>query len=509
MVKALILVIFFSPLLMQAQEVTPDEGNTAPPKTFGYTFPFFPMDNDTMRALVVFCNYPAPSGSFDAKDLNPDYVLTDFWPGSKAQQLPSWADSVICPTTQNVWYPSMTAYFRDASFGKFWLIGDVYPELYVFNKQVHDYSPKKGSGIGYAVKELLQDIDADVDYSKYDRFDPFDYNNNSNRREPDGIVDLIFVIFRFNNSGTTDTYVNSYTGIAELGGNTGMFGDSSYITLDGMKILAGYPGSGVISQQHNPWEFGINVHEFAQHYSYGGVHHDMGSWNISGGSFPSADDRERLGWLSSPPIVPVSDTIITLRDYVTTGDFIKIPRNGYTLFLEHRRRISYFSSYEWHGWTWLESVPALPIQRDSGLFIYKKFGDSQFIVEDAGGRWEWKKAPDGVHYIVTDTPIANTFHKLAPAPLTGETVYNLYEKPAADINGVPYANRPTLSYFANAGDENTCFDIGGNEVYSPWSNPGIPINSPEDSLVVKLLRRDSEGNLVVQIYFKDVWRAKE
>lgn len=102
-----------------------------------YSMPYFRMDNDTHKALVVFCNYP--DEDFDI----PGTVYLQYWPGSSHLTMPSWADSVICPTTTNVWDKSLTAYFRDASRGKFWLIGDVYPELYVFEHNYQVFSSIK------------------------------------------------------------------------------------------------------------------------------------------------------------------------------------------------------------------------------------------------------------------------------------------------------------------------------------------------------------------------------
>jgi hypothetical protein len=106
------------------------------PLTDTYQYPFFPLNNDTLHTFVVFCNFPSPSGDFDI----PNTCLLQYWPGNNAQTMPSWADDVICPNTNNIWNPSLTGYFRDASMGRFYLTGDVYPELYVFQNQVSYYA---------------------------------------------------------------------------------------------------------------------------------------------------------------------------------------------------------------------------------------------------------------------------------------------------------------------------------------------------------------------------------
>jgi hypothetical protein len=195
----------------------------------GYSFPYFPIQNDTLRALVIFCNFPSPSGDYDVANSS----ILQYWPGSQSQQLPNWADSVICPNTTNVWNGSLTGLFRDASLGNFWLVGDVYPHLYIFEEQVEYYAdPRK---IGFAVKELLENLDDSINYADYDKFDPEDYDKDNNLHEPDGVVDFIFIMFRFNNSATIDA--PSYSGIANLGGHSGQFGNGvSEITLDGKEF---------------------------------------------------------------------------------------------------------------------------------------------------------------------------------------------------------------------------------------------------------------------------------
>lgn len=83
---------------------------------------FFPMEDDTLRALVVFANYP--DGNWDPIDMNSNLIYMKYWSGDSAFQKPLWADSVICQSTTNVWDPSLTGLISKSSNGKFWLIGD-------------------------------------------------------------------------------------------------------------------------------------------------------------------------------------------------------------------------------------------------------------------------------------------------------------------------------------------------------------------------------------------------
>lgn len=477
--------------------------NSNPPPLY----PYFQTDNDTLKVLVVFCNFPFPDGNFDI----PNTVYLQHWPGSSGQTLPSWADSIICPTTTNVWDRSLTALFRDASRGKFWLIGDVYPELYVFEHDIQWYK-NNGASLGVAIKELLENIDGEVDFSDYDRLDPRDIDDDNNRREPDGKVDFIFINFRFNNSSTIEfNGGQGYSGIANLGGNPGTFGGLDSIILDGKEIEAGFPGSGAIYEMWTPWHIGVPAHEFGQHYSYGPVHSEnLGAFNISGGGLASAFDREWLSW-NTTAITPTSNTQVTLRDYVTTGDYIKIPQTNYTIYLENRRRITYFTSEEYRRWKWLASEPYYPAHSDSMLWIYRKANGSStsFYPVSAKGNFNWQKCTPTKYKNRFTSPTFNFFLPDVSNRNSGLNTFQLSDSILTEnCNTVikSWDNNPIYktSYMGIGGDSSSFFDVGYNEVYSPWSNPPVKIDNQNDSLTIEIVGRDDNGDLVLNIYFTNM-----
>lgn len=329
-------------------------------------------------------------------------------------------------------------------------------------------------------------------------------------REPDGKVDFIFIAMRFTHGSTLDPSVGyNYSGIATLGGNRGTFGmyGPSSITLDGKQIMADFPGSGVIAEIHNRWEFGNLIHEYFQHYYFGRVHNDiMGAWNINGGTIPCASDREHLEWNTEGTCYePSSNTTITLNDYVSQGDYIKIPHSSGTFYIEHRRRLSPYSSSNWHTWRWRADVPITPIQRDSGIFIYRKHSAHSFTTDQASGRFNWKTC--NTRSLIDEPIFINTFQRQQSNRYSGIGTESLIKKPVYDLNCQRIyqhgAYRDTLTYFGSAGDSNSCFDIGYNQVYSPWSNPAIVVNSSSDSLAIELIERNN-GNMVVKIYFSNL-----
>ncbi|HRI83807.1 MAG TPA: T9SS type A sorting domain-containing protein [Ignavibacteria bacterium] len=483
---------------------------------------FFPMSDDTLKTLVIFANFP--DGNWDPVSLNSNLIYMQYWPGSAGQQMPAWADSVICPTTANLWHPSITGNFVQSSNGKFWIIGDVYPDLVILDHNHDYYSPANGRRIGTAVKEIIDKVNPNVNFADYDKFDPCDIDNDDNRREPDGTVDFIFIIFRFTISVITDpscypcTDPTGYSGVAALGGQiTKKFGvdtDSSTIIRDSTKISAAFPGSGCISEMYFKWNINIPVHEFGRHYGYGSGHQDgLGNHSINGGGIASAYDREHFVWNFGNNYQPTSNTTgINLRDYVTTGDYIKIQRNGKTYYVENRRRVNYYSSPEIHGWKWTNNEPLLPYQRDSGLFIYEASSYS-YLIHHAYGKWNYDNCGGNpIRYKITKAPYAIQYIPETVNRYTGSTVMDLRGRSIYDLNCNSVYNTyftPTrlidkASYIGVDGDSNTCFDISYNQVFSPWSNPGILISGASDSLAIELVQRNGDGSIDVNVYFTNL-----
>lgn len=470
------------------------------------------MENDTLRALVVFANYP--DGNWDPIDMNSNLIYMKYWSGDSAFQKPLWADSVICQSTTNVWDPSLTGLISKSSNGKFWLIGDVYRHLVILDSGYQYYTPARGNRIGTAVKEIINKIDPYINFADYDKFDPCDSNSNGNRHEPDGTVDFIFVIFRFIISEVTDGY--GYTGIAALGGLNEVFGDigdSSYIYRDNKKILAGYPGSGCLNEMYFRWMIGVPEHEFLLHYGITGGHlNGLGSHSVNGGGIACASDREHFEWTFGNIYQPASNTTgISLRDYVTTGDYAKILRNGRTYYLENRRRINFYSTGGIHSWRWTMNEPLLPNQRDSGIFIYESTGTG-FSMKHAYGNWNFSQCQNG-KYKILKTPYYNEFIPESVNRYFGLDVMDLRMLPVADyycntiLNQYIQRNLDTTSYIGVDGDTNMCFDIDYNMVYSPWSNPGIIVNSSSDSLTIELTNRNSDGSLSLNVFFTNITLA--
>ncbi|MFZ4591846.1 MAG: T9SS type A sorting domain-containing protein [Ignavibacteria bacterium] len=464
--------------------------------------PVFPVDNDTLRVLVVYAKYPD-----DTWDPVAPGQATFYWPGNLGNQKPYWADQIIKPNTNNIGNSNITAYYRDASLGKFFVVGDVYPSLYIFNDSSKYYKPSNGKHIGWAVGELINSIKTDVDWLLYDKFAP---NDPVNKRHPDGQIDCIMVIFRFL-MGTEPSGTES--GIASLGGhyqNFGPFGTS--ISLGQSKKFVSAlncfsNGSGLIAQVLTPFSYGVACHELG-HYLIGTHRYNMGFFNLmnpNGNSFLCAEERQFLNW-ATPTNVSSSGTYI-MTDYGTTGQSLIFQKGVYNYYLEYRRRINYHLSKDWTIWPYYNFQPLWPMSRDSGLFIYRETNRYDETPFPANGKWDWQKSAVYTNRYIVDSinnglylPI---FFYDKPNRRNGKTIFNLVDELAVNyFTGEPF--NKTKTHGSAGGDTNSCFDIGYNQVFSPWSNPAVNISYPSDSFAVEILGKTTDGNLIVNIDFENL-----
>lgn len=233
----------------------------------------------------------------------------------------------------------------------------------------------------------------------------------------------------------------------------------------------------------------------------------MGAYHIRGGGIASAYEREYIGWNSTSAITPASNTMgIELRDYVTTNDYIKIPRaNGTTLYLENRRRLNYYSSEDNIIWKWDCDDRITPIQSDSMLVVYTHFAHRNDTIESAFGNFDWKKCPDNSFKTIYNNPRNNVFFTESPNRWQGIRTFDLSGN-VRDLN----CNNLSINkyYWGIQGDFNTCFDVGYNEVISPWSNPPLTVANQNDSLTIEIDGRNSNGNLLINVYFTNITDAR-
>lgn len=325
-----------------------------------------------------------------------DQVTDAEWP---LGTLPRWADAYAGRLQQ---------YFSDMSNGTLDLRLDIHPDPMITRSTEDDYVSWK-QNFGHAIREILDSLDRIMDFGTYDLW-------NAERKMyqvqpgPDGRVDLLIFVFR----SISNPNFLPFSGVSDLGfagyhfldgslarwvyGGTGQFNDAAASGL----TLCRSPGHGLVVDAD--YAFRVTIHEFG-HKLLGEGHPTelfcaLGMMGKAGNGYAmNSFERHLAGYIAYREIAAEVDTVIVLRDYVSTGDaallpLIRQPRGYYAL--EYRTRIS-----EW------DTAPR------RGLYAFRIYdspsrNQKEVEVISAEGKFEW--ALDSA---------TNQVYPLRPAPITG------------------------------------------------------------------------------------------
>ena len=436
-----ICVIYYCCLFGQNNQNIVCPSPSEPESPLEYIIPAFgPTGN--LKVLVVLCKF-----SDDNFDLSP---YTDMWPHT-INQMPSWGSSIIANSlSTNYNNPSLSGYFNVMSRGDFQVIGDV-----VFYQPMHEqsyYYLSAGRGLGYLIEEILTNINSLVNYANYDNWDPDDKDSDGIRNEPDGQVDMIHIAFRFASTDNLDG--SHYQGISGLAGFRHTFPSGTTLMFDGVSISADIRGSGIFeSGVIDPNScLDVMTHEMG-HYFFGSIHYEgigyHGLMDGNGAGIISSFEANKLGWIT-PTVVTSDLTDISIPDRLNSGIVYKLPINPTEYFLidNHQRENYYESSYVKYNGGTLRSP-------GKGLLITHCNSSSFVDVESAFGRWDWKKNASDVYLYPLEKDIPNR--------IFGMDKLNL-RKLTTTIGG--NISDPNIE-----GSNEDFYNIGYNQVFSPWSNP--------------------------------------
>ena len=124
---------------------------------------------------------------------------------SLGSEIPSFATRIFAEQPG-----SLTHFYREMSRGQFTLTGEVLPRWYVASSNADAYAGE-ASGYGRFAREVIEAVDADVDFGRYDNDGPDGVPNSG---DDDGYVDFIFLISA---STPTGFITEEATGVARLG----------------------------------------------------------------------------------------------------------------------------------------------------------------------------------------------------------------------------------------------------------------------------------------------------
>lgn len=392
---------------------------------------------------------------------------------------PSWANLLIDNSPSSTYRENTVSdYFKDMSHGDFDFIGDIYPT--VVSLPVTEY-------FGNANQKVIAELNRSI--SDFKRYDNWKFDGTKFVFSPgngDGYFDMLIIIYKDANNG-----------ILLSGGEAKLGFATDYITHDLIKI-SGLPldikGSGITfntrGTAYNAFEITSAIaHEYG-HYIFGGGHSRVGGL-MMGEPYPYYGTYAMNAWESSflgyvnPIIAPYDGYLKTIRDFVTTGDVIKVtvpfnsPNSDEYLLIENHQRLSPYDQIIRGGA--LEGILDPNAQLGKGLYAwYVKNGNSyppDIYALTADGSWNW--AFGGLQSMPKGWPSQlplikrNGVNRYLGSGLGDRNPYLIEYHDTLrnrwhDFNTV--TNKWELSREV-MGDETDAFNIGYNQYITPWSNP--------------------------------------
>ena len=445
---------------------------------------------DTVHVLIVFVQFP---------DDNND-PSNSLWPANSAPTfMNTYIDSLPSQASTN---GNLTHYFRVMSQNRLILTGKTRFVIAPHSNQWYIDNDWKRWVIN---KEVLQTLDVSLDFSEFDRWKR--YSEYDVRKESDGWVDMVFMIYRNVNQMST---LDFYGGEASLGyareGSpyyeaADFFVDNNQRKIGNGHPVFGDPGSGTTSVLNTAglWQtpYRGQIHEFAHHWMTNGSyfgHNGGGFWGmlddwaaratsdniVCANSF----ERELLGWME-PDSIYQSTSSFSLTDYITTGKAVKIKVPGTNpneyFRLEYHAHESQFDGTEVHD-------PSA-----KGLYIIHQFGVSNpwsdLRLLPADGKWAWTSDelvypsyyPAGLAvYKRSSVDRVNGYDDSRVVPFTW-----IGSPPTPSVPNPSwihfYRDRQTNEVVEQtifSGDGHDAFSLSSERVFTPWSNPNTQ-NSAE------------------------------
>ena len=463
-----------------------------------------------INVLFIFVQFP---------DDKYDTTNVRWIKGGEPFDLKKWVDE---NWSENPTPGYMTHYFNDMSFNKLKLTGKAVSVISPHSRKWYIDNNKKR---GFIHQEIIKEADKKIDFAQFDNWTllkPYKHLN-----KPDNIIDMIFMVWRnIANDYPPDSVkiiqnkLDFNNDEGDLGGNQFYVDDSKKNVKTWWGFSGNQPGgSGVTVRDYlSTNALRTCIHEFAHYllgdnsyhsgYGFWGMLNDWGKKTQVANSF----ERSTLGWINIKSITQYSDSYsatikdFKLRDYVTTGDALRIPIDSVKseyFYIENHQKLSYWENNHTFG------------NVEKGIYVIRQ--DNRFAISmqliSASGRYDWTvnreiKNPWGEGMLpVYDQVKAdrkNGFHDLQLIPWDWK---NVRQKPAP-IHFTE--NKKTLlpvedvRYLGNGKD---AFRMGYNEVFSPWSNPNSQDKNRDSTGIGFKLNGEKDGVYSLDIYIHTAYEA--
>lgn len=342
---------------------------------------------DSLRVLYVFVRFRTGE--------EPEQGIQE-WPVSR-KIAPEYAKNWLAANPAQMPEKSISAYFREASLGRFIFWGDIYPEIIVLDSSIAWYHAN--GGYAATSREVIRKLDQSgkVNWKRYDNWGKV---SGKWTKKPDKMVDHVGIIFRTTPPAINPQYswLGSGGGIAGLQGGVEWVRDSLFLhgggLMSGLIVNGGGTGDPVETMKtlkHETAHFLTLHHYSATNDRTGGpdlgTHGGWGLASASGSSSMAVNswDRNWLGWAGFNLDIrtdSIRSAIITLGDFVRTGAAvrIKIPFvEDEWYLLEYHANKGKFDGVD-------KDQKALYILHQTGLN-----GPHHLDVEEADGKFDYEK----------------------------------------------------------------------------------------------------------------------
>ena len=355
------------------------------------------------------------------------------------------------------------------SFGKFKVTGKAigvetsYP--------ISHYIPTNGTypDRSLANKDILQAIDDSIDYTEFDNWSYIDNYNHSN--VPDGIVDMVIVIWR----GLVLT--DNWLGEASLGRGSEFRVENNQVRIKmsfGGHSSLGIVGSGITVQywdeRSRERNFKVAIHEVAHWlihgwHPYSKFNHTF--WGMltlgSEGICANSIEREMVAWLD-PESIESNISSVPMGDYITTPSAYKYhPGNGYKnemYYFENHQQLSIYDN-------------GTSNVNDKGIFILH-LRDSTYMndcvrIITSDGFWNWESP-------YSENCWGNNIAALQKAGVNRNGKGNRDKITSNSYSTFLYSNinnynQVECNDWLHGYGFNNAFNTTFNDVFSTWSNP--------------------------------------
>jgi M6 family metalloprotease-like protein len=417
-----------------------------------------------LKVLVVFAKFKDDTSSHQ------------FWP---ADSYPEEMNTFIDPDTQkgSTHFLNLTNYYNQMSLGKFKVTGRVIGAETPYPKSNYLLLNKSCLNRSKANTDILKLIDDHIDYNEFDNWTYLGQYKHSN--QPDGIVDMIIVIWR----GLV--FSDQWSGESSLG-----YGAEFLVENNSKKIRMNY----YYSTDSEIFGSGFTVQywgERSRERNFKNCIHELGHWLIQEdhpynkhlhsfwgmltlgceGICANSIERERLGWIT--PVEIENPLTIDLDDYLTSGSSCKYhitdnDTDEYYYFENHQK----LSIYD----------DATVNTEDKGIFIlqlsnpfYK--GDCVRIIS-SDGFWDWEITGQSNCWGNT----LSIFRKVLP----NRNGYSHRDKLIIENVdcGFLYCYQDENDFiecsdFPHGYSFKSSFDTTYKDIFSKWSNPQAKTSSNE------------------------------